>query len=139
MGGLHAIQHVVTTWISGKRPRPIRIETCHIQLLLTYFPDSSFSNFRFLVRLAPSAKPALQLSHASLRGCLVRSPPGAHWLPILEAVHNQPIVFNFSLRDVRWPCDMANGGFHENMNLMFRRQIVEAEMLDNMFTHLKSP
>jgi hypothetical protein len=51
---LGTIRHVLTSWISGIRTRPIRIQTYHILLLFAHFHVSIISHFSFLVGLAPS-------------------------------------------------------------------------------------
>jgi hypothetical protein len=49
---LRTIRHVLTIWISGMRPRPIRIATCRILPLLIHFPANTVSHFSFSDRLA---------------------------------------------------------------------------------------
>jgi hypothetical protein len=45
---LHIGQRILKTWISGMRPRPIRIATCRIPPLFPHFHASILSHFGLL-------------------------------------------------------------------------------------------
>jgi hypothetical protein len=84
---LRRMRSVLTPWISGNRPRRIRVGTCHILPLFAHFHTRTVFHFSFLDRLA------------RLVGMMTTPAPSNIFQAELHLLHRSMVPTAFGVRD----------------------------------------